>query len=110
MDGGAGAGGGKGSRGACHVEGCAGGEGSFLPLDVLCADAGEADGDDGPEAEDFLDEGGDVGDFFFRQAVFPCVAVGVDCHDFFVGALLDLLAVRRGEIADAHDEVAGDCV
>lgn len=94
-------------EGACHVECRAGREGGFLPVDVLCAEAREAHGEDGPEAEDFFDEGGDVGDFFFRQAVFPCVAVGVYSHDVFVGALLDYLAVWRGEVANAHNDVAG---
>lgn len=83
-----------GGRGAYHVERCAGRDRCFLPVDVLCADAWKAHGDDGPEAEDFFDESGEVGDFFFRQAVFPCVAVGVHFHDLFVGALLDFLAVR----------------
>ena len=97
-------------EGAYHVESCAGGKGSFLPVDILCADAGEGDGEDGPEAEDFFDEGGDVGDFFFHQAVFPSVAVGVHFHDVVVGALLDFLAVGGGEVGDAHDDVAGDGV
>ena len=93
-----------------HVEGRAGRDEGVLPADVLDAPAREADGDDGPEAEGFLDERGDVGDFFFLQAFVPGVLVRVDGVDLVEGALLDLLAVGGGEVGEAHDYVAGDCV
>ena len=95
---------------AYHVKGGAGGDDGAFVLDVFDADAREADGDDGPEAEGFFDEGGDVGDFFFDEAFFPGVAVGVDFHDFFVSTLLDGLALRGSEISDGHDDVPGNSV
>lgn len=100
----------EGGSGAYHIECCAGRDGCFLPVDVLYADAWEAHGEDGPEAKHFFHESGKVRDLFFGQAEFPCVAVGVDFHDLFVGALLDFLTVWRGEVADAHNDVTGDCV
>lgn len=77
---------------------------------VFDAGAGETDWDDGEETEDFADEGGYVGDFFFVDALGPGVAVGVDFHDFRVGAGLDFLAVAGGEVCDSHYEVSGDGV
>ncbi len=101
---------GLGRKRADHVEGCAGGDGCALPSDIFDAFSWQADGDDGQEAEDFFDKGGDVGDFFFREAFFPGVTVGVDFSDFIVGLLLDLLPVGRREVGDAHNEVSRDGV
>jgi hypothetical protein len=47
---------------------------------------------------------------FFYETALPSVAVGVDFHYFFVGVLLDFLAMGRGEVGDAHDKVSGDGV
>ena len=62
-------------------------------LDVLDTCSWQADRDDCVEAQDFSDEGCDVGDFFLHEAFLPCIAVGVDFHYFVIGAFLDLLAV-----------------
>lgn len=93
-----------------HVKRRSRGYRDAVPLNGLDARPRQADGDDGPVAQDFFIEGGDVGDFFFVQALCPGVVVGVDFEDFGVRALLDFLAGGRGEVGDAHDEVAGDGV
>lgn len=62
-------------------------------MDVFCAGAGEADWDDGVEAEDLSDESCDIWYFFFGEAFFPRVSVGVDFHDLSVGSPLDLLTM-----------------
>jgi hypothetical protein len=80
------------------------------PADVADAFAGQRDGDDGPEAQSFLDQSGDVGDFFFRQAALPGVVVGVYLVDLCEGLGLDVLAAGGGEVGDTHDQVAGDGV
>lgn len=48
-----------------HVESCSCGDDGAVIFDGFDGDAGKADGDDGPVAEDFLDESGDVRDFLF---------------------------------------------
>lgn len=93
-----------------HVERRVCRDGDAVPFNRLDARAGQADGDDGPVAQDLLVKGGDVGDFFFVQALRPGVVVGVDFEDLVVSALLDGLSRGRGEVGDAHDEVAGDSV
>jgi hypothetical protein len=80
------------------------------PADIANALARQGDGDDGPEAESFFDEGRDVGDFFLGQAALPGVVVGVYFVDLGQGLGLDVLAAGGGEVGDAHYEVAGDGV
>lgn len=86
-----------------HVETRALGNNRIAPFDIANTLARQADGNDGPEAEGLLDEGGDVGDFFFHQAALPGVVVGVDFVDFRKGLGLDVLTARRGEVGYAHD-------
>jgi hypothetical protein len=94
-----------------HVEGCPRGDDRVVVRDVLDARAGEADRDDGPEAQDLFDQGGDVGDFFFVQAFLPRFAWSrVYLHDGVVGFFLDFLTLRGGEVAQCHDHVTGDGV
>ena len=81
-----------------------------MVFDVFDADAGEADGYDGPVAEDFFVEGCDVGHFFFFETLVPGFVVGVHFFDGGVGFLLDELAVGGGEEGESHYEVSGDCV
>lgn len=85
-----------------HIEGCSRGDGGVVVFYVLDAGARETDGDDGEESQDFADEGGYVGDFFFVDAGGPGVAVGVDLLDFRVGEGLDFLAMGGGEIGYSH--------
>jgi hypothetical protein len=80
------------------------------PADIANTLARQGDGDDGPEAQGFFDEGGDVGDFFLGQAALPGVVVGVYFVDLGQGLGLDVLATGGGEVGDAHYEVAGDGV
>jgi hypothetical protein len=65
-----------------HIERRPRGDHNAVPFYRLDGDAGEADGDDGPVAEDLLVEGGYVGDFFFVETALPGVAVWVRFHDF----------------------------
>ncbi len=44
------------------------------------------------------------------EAALPAVVVGIAFVDLVESAFLDLLAVRAGEVGDAHDEIAWDCV
>ncbi len=101
---------GRGGRGKYHKERCALGDNCAVPCDILGAFAGQADGDDGPEAEGLLDESCDVGNLFFNKTFLPGVAIRVDFHDFLVCALLDLLATLGGEVGNSHDEVTRDGV
>ena len=79
-------------------------------VDVFCAGAGKADGDDGIEAEYFADKGCDVWYLFFGKAFLPSIAIRVEFHDLFIRSFLDPLTVRGGEIGDTHDEITGYCV
>lgn len=84
-----------------HVEIGSCGDSGVVPCDGFDRAPGQTNGDDGPEAERFFDESSDVGAFFFVEAAFPGVVVGVLRDDFLVGAFLDVLAVRGGEVRDA---------
>ena len=92
---------------AYHVEGCPGGDGGVLPLDIFDADTWEADRYDGPEAENFFDKGGYVGNALFDEAFIPGVAVGIHFLNLGIGVLLDFLTVSGGQVADGHDQIAG---
>jgi hypothetical protein len=91
-----------------HVEARSLGDHGVAPVDIADALAGQGDGDDGPEAQSFLDQSRDVGDFFFSQTALPGVVVGVYFVDLGQGLGLDVLAAGGGKVGDAHDEVAGD--
>lgn len=93
-----------------HVEICACGDGGVAPFYVFDAASGQADGDYGPEAEGLFDECCDEFAFFFYEAAFPGIVVGVLGLDFFVCALLDFLAVGRGEVGDALGRVSVRCL
>ena len=93
-----------------HVERCARGDRRAFPRDGLRAGARQTDGDHGPEAQGFFDEGRDVRAGFFLQAAFPAVAVGVFLLDLREGSALDFLPVLGREVRDAHDEITRDGV
>ena len=93
-----------------HEESRSGRNGSAVVVDILGAHARQTDGNDGPESQNLLDQGGDVRDLLLKQAALPGVAVGIHGHDLVVGFLLNALAVFGGEVGDAHDEVSGDGV
>ena len=95
---------------AYHVESTSSRNNSILIFDILDTSSWQANRDDGEKTQDFSHESSHVGYLFFDDAFLPGVAVGVDFHDFVVGALLDFLAVLGGEVGDAHDEVSGDGV
>lgn len=93
-----------------HEEGRSGRNSGAVVLDILGALAGQADGNDRPEAEGFADQRAHVGHLLLHQTLLPGVAVGVDLHDFIVGLLLDPLAVLGCQVCNAHDQVTGDSV
>ena len=95
---------------AYHVKSCAGWYSSFLPDNVLDAHSGQRNGNDGPETEGFFDEGGDIRDTFLVEAFFPCIAIGVDFHNFFIRSFLNLLTVRGRKITNTHDDIPRDCI
>ncbi len=90
-------------RPSIHIERRTGRDNSPLINDILNGGARETYRDNDEEAQDLADEGGDVWHLFFNDTFLPCIAVGVDFHDFLIGAGLDFLAVSGGEIGDAHD-------
>lgn len=77
-----------------HVEGGAGWDGGVAPFDVFDRGAREADGDDGPEAENFFVEGRDEGDLFLVKTAFPGVVIRVDFVNLGKSFGLELLPVR----------------
>lgn len=89
-----------------HEKRRAGGNDGALVGNVFNVGAGEADGDDGPEAQRLFDERGDVWDFFLDEALFPGVAVGVGLLDGGEGLFLDGLAGGRRQVREAHNQCA----
>jgi hypothetical protein len=89
-----------------HVERSPCWESHAVVFNVLYALARQGNGDDGPVAQDFLVECRDVGDFFFLETFVPGVVVGVHFENLGVRAALDGLARGRGELGDAHYQVA----
>jgi hypothetical protein len=93
-----------------HVECCASRNDGIFIFDVFNASSGQTDRNDGEESEHFSNKCCDIGDLLFHETALPGISVWINFHDLFIGSLLDFLAVRRGEIRDAHNEVSRDCV
>ena len=93
-----------------HVECCASRDDCFLIMNVLNALPWQTHGDSRIEAQRLFHESNNIRHIIALNASRPCVAIGVYFLDLVVGAILDLLAVRRGKVGHTHDDVARDVI
>ncbi len=76
-----------------HIECCSCWDDGVFVFDVLDTCARETNGNDGKESQNLSHESSDIWYLLFHNALLPCVTVGVDLHNFFVGSLLDFLSM-----------------